>query len=296
MGRNWNEIRENKGKQLTMTICRSSWKCGSLSAVWKQCRETWDYSWDICKSLHVIFWSLLNWNLFLWLELPCSMVYVSQPYPYPPNVQSRGKLNLLLWYLYPFLTLNLGFWFETTLIRSVDEQGNCEAFHRSCGCCGLCVEDEVQREHCESVCDFATHVLFHTCALCQEGRELRRRIPHPGFNARPVLVMIPPTEQNMGRGVWDPHRASSLMFCYSGWCLSAESAWNYISEKKIYSDEVLYEWDGMSYLWIIYCSFMHRICMLKRLVRMNVSICMFLLSFELINLKLYFMAKCFILF
>ncbi|KAG6595264.1 Cell number regulator 8, partial [Cucurbita argyrosperma subsp. sororia] len=85
--------------------------------------------------------------------------------------------------------------------RTFNLEGNCEAFHRSCGCCGLCVEDEVQREHCESVCDFATHVLCHTCALCQEGRELRRRIPHPGFNARPVLVMIPPTEQNMGRGV-----------------------------------------------------------------------------------------------
>ncbi|KAL0545007.1 hypothetical protein IC582_020141 [Cucumis melo] len=81
------------------------------------------------------------------------------------------------------------------------EQGNCEALHRSCGCCGLCVEDEVQREHCESVCDFATHIFCHTCALCQEGRELRRRMPHPGFNARPVLVMIPPGEQSMGRGV-----------------------------------------------------------------------------------------------
>ncbi|KAG7034581.1 Cell number regulator 8, partial [Cucurbita argyrosperma subsp. argyrosperma] len=84
---------------------------------------------------------------------------------------------------------------------SSDLEGNCEALHRSCGCCGLCVEDEVQREHCESVCDFATHVFCHTCALCQEGRELRRRMPHPGFNARPVLVMIPPAEQSMGRGV-----------------------------------------------------------------------------------------------
>ncbi|XP_022926040.1 cell number regulator 8-like [Cucurbita moschata] len=90
---------------------------------------------------------------------------------------------------------------RTAIRRMFNLEGNCEALHRSCGCCGLCVEDEVQREHCESVCDFATHVFCHTCALCQEGRELRRRMPHPGFNARPVLVMIPPAEQSMGRGV-----------------------------------------------------------------------------------------------
>ncbi|MBA0596832.1 hypothetical protein Gorai_013639 [Gossypium raimondii] len=68
------------------------------------------------------------------------------------------------------------------------------------GCCGSCLEDEVQREQCESACDFATHVFCHACALCHEGRELRRRLPHPGFNAQPVLVMIPPGEQTMGRG------------------------------------------------------------------------------------------------
>ncbi|RVW39823.1 Cell number regulator 8 [Vitis vinifera] len=79
--------------------------------------------------------------------------------------------------------------------------GSCEAFARSCGCCGSFVEDELQREHCETACDFATHVFCHACALCQEGRELRRRLPHPGFNAQPVLVMIPPGEQTMGRSV-----------------------------------------------------------------------------------------------
>ncbi|KAF2312041.1 hypothetical protein GH714_027850 [Hevea brasiliensis] len=72
------------------------------------------------------------------------------------------------------------------------QQGSCEALNRSCGCCGSCGDDELQREQCESACDFATHVFCHPCALCQEGREIRRRLPHPGFNARPVLVMIPP--------------------------------------------------------------------------------------------------------
>ncbi|BBH06026.1 PLAC8 family protein [Prunus dulcis] len=78
--------------------------------------------------------------------------------------------------------------------------GSCEALHRSCGCCGSFVEDEVQQEQCETACDFATHVFCHACALCQEGREIRRRMLHPGFNAQPVLVMIPPGEQAMGRG------------------------------------------------------------------------------------------------
>ncbi|PPS17284.1 hypothetical protein GOBAR_AA03260 [Gossypium barbadense] len=78
--------------------------------------------------------------------------------------------------------------------------GSCEALHRSCGCCGSCVEDELQREQCELTCDLATHVLCHPCAVCQEGREIRRRLHHPGFNAQPVFTMVPPGEQTMARG------------------------------------------------------------------------------------------------
>ncbi|KAM4078225.1 hypothetical protein ACB094_09G020600 [Castanea mollissima] len=89
---------------------------------------------------------------------------------------------------------------RTALRRRFNLEGSCEALHGICGCCGSCVEDEVQREQCESVCDFATHFFCHTCSLCQEGREIRRRMPHPGFNAQPFLVMIPPVEQAMGRG------------------------------------------------------------------------------------------------
>ncbi|KAK2657997.1 hypothetical protein Ddye_011049 [Dipteronia dyeriana] len=95
-------------------------------------------------------------------------------------------------------------WFSyssrTAIRRKFNLEGSCEALHRSCGCCGSCVEDQLQRESCESAFDFATHVFCHLCALCQEGRELRRRMPPPGFNAQPVLVMIPPGEQAMGRG------------------------------------------------------------------------------------------------
>ncbi|CAN4117032.1 unnamed protein product [Withania somnifera] len=88
---------------------------------------------------------------------------------------------------------------RTAIRRKFNLEGSCEALNRSCGCCGSFLEDEVQREQCESVCDFATHFFCHTCALCQEGRELRRRLPHPGFNAQQVLVMVPPNDQTMGR-------------------------------------------------------------------------------------------------
>uniref|UniRef100_A0A0E0MRK5 Cell number regulator 8 n=1 Tax=Oryza rufipogon TaxID=4529 RepID=A0A0E0MRK5_ORYRU len=79
--------------------------------------------------------------------------------------------------------------------------GSFEAFTKQCGCCHGLVEDEGNREHLEVACDLATHYFCHPCALCQEGRELRRRVPHPGFNGRSVLVMTPPKEQTMGRGM-----------------------------------------------------------------------------------------------
>lgn len=61
------------------------------------------------------------------------------------------------------------------------------------------MEEEGQLEQAELACDFATHVCCHPCALCQEGREIRRRVPHPGFGVQPVAVMIPPGDQTMGR-------------------------------------------------------------------------------------------------
>ncbi|GLT69741.1 hypothetical protein SLA2020_418680 [Shorea laevis] len=88
---------------------------------------------------------------------------------------------------------------RTALRQKFNLEGGCEALNSSCGCCGSCLEDEEQREHWESTCDLAIHVFCHHCALCQEGREIRRRIPHPGFNAQPLLGMIPPGEQTMGR-------------------------------------------------------------------------------------------------
>ena len=42
--------------------------------------------------------------------------------------------------------------------------------------------DEEQLEQAEIACDFATHVCCHPCALCQEGRELRRRLPRDNID------------------------------------------------------------------------------------------------------------------
>ncbi|XAR69051.1 hypothetical protein NMG60_11000504 [Bertholletia excelsa] len=92
---------------------------------------------------------------------------------------------------------------RTAIRRKFNLEGSCEALNRSCGCCGCCgsfVEDDAQLEQCEICCDIATHIFCHRCAVCQEGRELRRRLPHPGFNAQPVLIMIPPGQQAMSRG------------------------------------------------------------------------------------------------
>ncbi|XP_008789065.1 cell number regulator 8 [Phoenix dactylifera] len=95
-------------------------------------------------------------------------------------------------------------WFSyhtrTAIRRKFNLEGSFEAFAKSCGCCRGILEDEEHREQMETACDFATHYCCHPCSLCQEGRELRRRLPHPGFIGKPILVMMPPIEQTMGRG------------------------------------------------------------------------------------------------
>jgi hypothetical protein len=90
----------------------------------------------------------------------------------------------------------------TLFYECLSIQGSFEAFTRQCGCCHGLIEDDERHEHLEVACDHATHYLCHPCALCQEGRELRRRVPHPGLNnGHPVFIMMPPTDQSMGRGI-----------------------------------------------------------------------------------------------
>ncbi|KAJ4840389.1 hypothetical protein Tsubulata_049455 [Turnera subulata] len=145
------------------------------------------------SSLYLIGNSLFGWN--------CLAPWFS----YPTRTAMRRKFNLeaSIPFFISFLRISNGNLVSINLIYftlNVGQQGSFEALNRSCGCCGSCVEDELQREQCETACDFVAHVFCHQCALCQEGREIRRRAPHPGFNAQPVLVMIPPAEQTMARG------------------------------------------------------------------------------------------------
>ncbi|CAI0471499.1 unnamed protein product [Linum tenue] len=104
------------------------------------------------------------------------------------------------WFSYPNRTaMRRRFNLEASSCLFPPSSGSCEAVNRSCGCIGSCIEDEFQLEQCETACDFSTHVFCHPCALCQEGREIRRRVPHPGFKPQPMLVMLPPGYQTMAR-------------------------------------------------------------------------------------------------
>ncbi|KAI3696762.1 hypothetical protein L6452_29293 [Arctium lappa] len=95
------------------------------------------------------------------------------------------------WFSYPT---------RTAIRTRFNLEGNCEAMNKSCGgCCNKIVNDEEKLEQAEAACDFATHVFCHPCAICQEGREVRRRLPHPAFTAQPLLVLTPPGEQTMAR-------------------------------------------------------------------------------------------------
>ena len=60
-------------------LARSTWKHGPLCAVWKQCWKTWICSWDLCKSLFALLWSVPDWKFLFWLELSRTMVFI--PYP-----------------------------------------------------------------------------------------------------------------------------------------------------------------------------------------------------------------------
>ncbi|ERM95750.1 cell number regulator 8 [Amborella trichopoda] len=88
---------------------------------------------------------------------------------------------------------------RTEIRRQFNLEGSCSALIRS-GCCTSCIEDEEHLEEWDVRCDHASHFFCHNFTLCQEGRELRRRLPHPGFYGRSMLVMSPPSNQAMARG------------------------------------------------------------------------------------------------
>ncbi|MCO5599069.1 hypothetical protein L7F22_053168 [Adiantum nelumboides] len=84
---------------------------------------------------------------------------------------------------------------RTELRQKYNLMGSSECFAKSCGC-GTCFTESSNPECLETVGDFATHYLCHPCALCQEGREIRRRMPHPGF-IRSYMPMEAPSQQVM---------------------------------------------------------------------------------------------------
>jgi len=85
--------------------------------------------------------------------------------------------------------------FRTDMRKKYNLMGTSECFAKSCGC-GTCFAESSNRDGIEVVGDIATHYLCHACALCQEGREIRRRMPHPGF-IRSYTPMNAPTQQVM---------------------------------------------------------------------------------------------------
>lgn len=56
---------------------RSSWKCGPLCALWKQCWKAWIWARHLCQSLLALLWSIPDWEFLLWWKLPGTMVFIS---------------------------------------------------------------------------------------------------------------------------------------------------------------------------------------------------------------------------
>lgn len=75
-------------------------------------------------------------------------------------------------------------------------EGHGENFVKAVGCCSGSIQSELEREHWDSFCDFALHICCHRCALCQEGREIRRRTAHTGQRPH-YYTMAAPSQQTM---------------------------------------------------------------------------------------------------
>ncbi|XP_075490207.1 cell number regulator 8-like [Primulina tabacum] len=170
---------------------RSQWDSGILSCLGRN-DEFCSSDLEVCLLGSIAPCLLYGSNVERLGATPSSFTNHCLPYTalYLIGNSFFGGNCLAPWFSYPT---------RTAIRRKFNLEGSCEALNRSCGCCGSFVEDEVHLEQCETACDFATHVFCHPCALCQEGREVRRRLHHPGFNAQPVLAMIPPGGQIMGR-------------------------------------------------------------------------------------------------
>ncbi|KAL2623492.1 hypothetical protein R1flu_003697 [Riccia fluitans] len=96
-----------------------------------------------------------------------------------------------------FLAPCFSFPSRSALRHSHNLEGCGESLVNATGCCSSLVQDEERLERCESVLDFAAHFCCHQCALCQEGREIRRRTVHPAHRPRYYMTTAPPAQQVM---------------------------------------------------------------------------------------------------
>eukprot|EP00850_Spirogloea_muscicola_P016783 SM000139S00100 [mRNA] locus=s139:106595:117233:+ [translate_table: standard] len=99
-----------------------------------------------------------------------------------------------------FLAPCLSFPLRTELRSKYNLQGQAEQIHQSSGCCGSWIAEASDRESCEAVCDCCVHYFCHPCALCQEGREIRRRIPATSGPAVVAAPLSAPQQQIMTAG------------------------------------------------------------------------------------------------
>jgi Cys-rich protein (TIGR01571 family) len=73
--------------------------------------------------------------------------------------------------------------------------GHGEHLANTLGCTSLISSDE-SRERCDAFSDCALHICCHGLALCQEGREIRRRTAQGSQRAH-YYTLAPPSQQSM---------------------------------------------------------------------------------------------------
>ncbi|XP_008787401.1 cell number regulator 8-like [Phoenix dactylifera] len=186
-----NEPPVGRGSVVGEPVARNQWSSGLFSCLGRS-DEFWSSDLDVCLVGSVAPCVLYGGNVERlgsgrgWFANSC--------FPYSTLFMLGNSLfgwNCLApWFSYHI---------RTAIRRKFHLEGGFESFAKTCGCCHGILEDEEKLEQMETACDFATHYFCHPCSLCQEGRELRRRLPHPGFIGKPIWVTMAPGEQTMAR-------------------------------------------------------------------------------------------------
>ncbi|XP_010920906.1 cell number regulator 8 [Elaeis guineensis] len=190
----WAEIEPPIGRRSVVRepVARNQWSSGLFYCLGRN-DEFWSSDLEVCLVGSIAPCVLYGSNVERlgsgrqWFENSC--------FPYT-TLFMLGN-SLFGWnYLAPWFSHHS----RTAVRRKFNLEGSFESMARTCGCCLRVLEDEEALEQIETACDSLTHYFCHPCSLCQEGRELRRRLPHPGFIGKAIWVMMPPRAQTMGRG------------------------------------------------------------------------------------------------